>query len=154
MGYDPKEPETAIVKKRSGVDEWAMYCELVLWMRGLEDEAVFSQYIRGMVVRDSFYCWIRPVGKKGAKWAKYKRDDYDAAMSEMIAKMASFAGGTRRHVEMRGEPLLLQLRPTDIEEIEGDLIPGIRYAGGGELDAVWGKVTDSIKPSITPTWAV
>jgi hypothetical protein len=154
MAYDPKDPSTAVVTKRGGVDEWAIYTELIVWMRGIDDEARLSQYIRGMVIRDSFYVWVRPAGKKGAKWAKYKRDDFDSAMTAMTEQLSGFAGGSRRHVEMRGEPLLLQLRPTDIEEIEADMIPGIRYTGGGEFDSLWGKVVDDTKPSVAPAWTV
>ena len=153
MAYNPKDPSTAVITKRGGVDEWCIYTELVVWMRGIDDEVNFSQHVRGMIVRDSFYMWCRSAGKKTAKWAKYKRDDFDAAMAAMVEQMSGFAGGARRHVEMRGEPLLLQLRPTDIEEIDSDQVPGIRYTGGGELDAIWGKVTDETKPSITPAWA-
>lgn len=154
MAYNPKDSSTAVITKRGGVDEWAIYLELVVWMRGVDDEARFSQHVRGMIVRDSFYLWCRPAGKKTSKWAKYKRDDFDAAMEAAVEQMSGFAGGARRHVEMRGEPLLLQLRPTDIEEIDSDQVPGIRYTGGGELDAIWGKVTDDSKPSVAPAWTV
>ena len=143
-----------VIAKKEGVDEYALFVEMVQYRkRHGSDEVVLASHFRIMVFRDRVYSYSREHGKKAARWQTSSRSDAATALGTATSRLRALATNTERHhVEMRGEPLLLQVRPSDIEQYELGHVPDIRYAGMSAIDAAYGKLTDEIKPSAPVKW--
>jgi hypothetical protein len=143
-----------VLTKKDGVDEYAFYIEMVKYRKNVDGTPGFAEHARVMVFRDRVYVYGRTDGKKASRWKTNTRASTDAAMTACAVALQRLIYKDYYHVEMRGEPLLLQVRPSDIEQYEKNNVPDIRYAGMSHFDSMYGKITDASLPVAETGWVL
>jgi hypothetical protein len=116
-------------------------------MYGLYAEGVVSYktgkvrlYRRAFLVGDTVYRYDRQPGKKSTIWKSARSTSRVEAEARFFRYFEPTGVLT---VAMRGEPLLVQLRLTDILEMEKGKAPASRYVGGAKVEAALGKFDEA-----------
>jgi hypothetical protein len=138
--YTPTKPESRVITKKDGVNEFALYIEAVSYHA---TTGRFSEHLKFVVSgRGHVFLYVREHGKKAATWRKAKRDSLESALQFVNTRLKKHSDSQFRTLELRGSPLLIELRPADLEALDTNTPIPSRYVGASEMDRALGKVTD------------
>src|SRR5262245_26072819 len=140
-----------VVFKRDGVDSYGLYVEVVRYSK---TNQTLRQHVRLLLAEDTVSWQARDAGAKQGKWYVQAAANHDGARKYLTDKLRSFETSSFG-AELRGEPVLLQLTPTDVDQVRRREAPYARYAGTHHLEKKLGKVDDKTwRPSpVTPSAA-
>jgi hypothetical protein len=119
--------------RTDGIEMYGLYVEAV------ESSVVTGnprRYWRYFLVNDHLYLYARDVNKKATTWRRLKFPTIEAAREKLLS---SLAGNSSVKFELRGEPILTQLRPSDVIAIEAGQVPPARYTGQTRIEGAIGK---------------
>lgn len=125
----------ATVTQKGGVDMYGLYAEGVLSYKS----GSIHTYRRAFLVGNNLYRYDRQPGKKSTIWKGMTLSTPDVARERFFR----YFSGSTYNCSMRGEPLLVQLKLTDILEMEKGKAPASRYVGGAKIDAAIGKFDEA-----------
>lgn len=119
--------------RSDGIDMYGLYVEAV------EISKITNaprRYWRYFLVGEHLYLYARDVNKKATTWRRLKFPTPEASQAKLLD---SLAGNSSVKFVLRGEPVLTQLRASDVIAIESDQVPAARYSGQNRVDAAIGK---------------
>lgn len=125
--------DTEALRPTDGIDMYGLYLEAV------EEHKITGRprrYWRFFLVNDHLYVYARIADKKATTWRKMKYATHDEARARL---MTTLAGNATLRFVGRGEPVLTQLRATDVIAIERGQVPPARYTGQQRVEASIGK---------------
>jgi hypothetical protein len=119
--------------RSDGVEMYGLYIEAVE-VNKFNDHP--RRYWRYFLVNDHLYVYARGVNKKATTWRRLAFPNADAARERLLN---SLSGNSQVKFILRGEPVLTQLRPTDIVAITRGQVPPARYTGQQRVESAIGK---------------
>jgi hypothetical protein len=125
-------PDTEALRS-DGIEMYGLYVEAVEVSKLNENP---RRYWRYFLVGEHLYLYARDVNKKATTWRRLKFPTTEDARTKLLN---SLAGNSSVKFILRGEPVLTQLRPSDVIAIAADQVPPARYTGQGRVDAAIGK---------------
>jgi len=142
------------VDRPDGVDMYGLYVEAVVSHK-MSGEP--RRYLRLFLVNKNLYVYDRYANRKSAVWRTVKRNSHDEAAQLLKdffdgkVRLGNAAIGGMNTVALRGEPVLVQLRATDVLEMEKDKAPASRYVGAGHVERNIGKFLPENWKDTAPT---
>jgi hypothetical protein len=133
---------TETVTRDDGVDMYGLYVEAVISQKMT---GAPRRYLRLFLVDDKIYVYDRWAARKSTVWRTIKRADHKTAVQTLSdffegkVRLGTAAIGSMNTVALHGEPVLVQLRATDILEMEKGKAPASRYVGSGHVERNVGK---------------
>lgn len=142
-----KDPDFTPAK--DGIEAYGFYVELIRFHKATRE---FNSHYRLFVFQNSFAVYQRVAGKKAGRWHVEYAASHDDARNAMFKLVASFENQFAYHLEVRGEPLLIQASVADVVAVKNKEKhgPDCRWKGIGIIEGRYGKVTDELKPSTLP----
>ena len=129
-----KPEEVEALRPTDGIDMYGLYMEAV------EVHPVTKRprrYWRFFLANDHLYVYARIANKKATTWRKTKYESHDVARARLITTLQGNGGATQ--FIGRGEPILTQLRASDIIAIDKGQVPPSRYSGQQRVENAIGK---------------
>lgn len=139
---------TELIKRPDGVEMYGLYAEGV---QIHTNSGTARMYFRGFLVDDTIYFYRRQVSRKSTIWRKTKCANRLDARQRFIK--AFEAPSPMLQIVLRGEPVVVQLKASDVLEMDKGAIPAARYIGGGRIEAAIGKFLPDVFNEATATEA-
>lgn len=126
-------PSDTEALRADGIEMYGLYVEAV------EISTIASnprRYWRYFLVGSHLYLYARDVNKKATTWRRLK---FPTPEDARVKLTNSLAGNSSVKFVLRGEPVLTQLRPSDVVAISNDQVPPARYTGQQRIENAIGK---------------
>ena len=131
-------PDAAnVVTKRDALDAYGLYFEVIRYGKA---SGKLNEHVKVLVAEKTVSYSRRRYGTKQARWRIRSFDTHQLARE--WAKTLVNSGGSVQ-VELRGEPVLVQLTALDVEQLRKGEAPYGRYSGQHHIDKRLGKLVDA-----------
>ena len=142
---DVLKKDKATLLKRSGIDEFGFYVEVIRWRKtSVPGRYKFERQEKFFLARNITVSYRRKAGNKSARWRTMKWDDHATAVQKfkrMIRDAETVS--SMFAMTMRGEPMAIQLTEADVIAITDGEAPYARFVGGLHNDRIMGKLDDN-----------